>query len=237
MIMLENFNVTSLLLKRHVKISVYLPKNYNGSSEEYNSIFLLDGQNVFYDNYADDGVSMRLASSLDEIQANVIIFAIHSPKNNDWRLSEFIPFKTSNEKMDTTLSYKFVDFINDSLLPLLEYRYRLNNNKVIIGFNEGAISAAYIASHIDKFNYVGLFSPIVDLCHDDAIDLFSNIVQNKIVHLYYGGLDDKFVDVGYKIFQNLDKSNNQNVIFDYETNEENNMSSWKKHILSLISKM
>lgn len=235
--MLENFNVTSLLLKRHVKISVYLPKNYNGSSEEYNSIFLLDGQNIFYDNYADNGISMKLANSLDDNEANVIVFAIHSPKNNDWRLSEFIPFKTENENMDPTLAYKFVDFINDSLLPLLEYRYRLNNNRTIIGFNEGAISAAYIANHINKFNYVGLFSPVCNLCYNDTLNLFSEVVKKKIVHLYYGGLDEEFDNIGYKIFQVLDKTNNQNVVFDYEANQKNDIIVWNKHIISIINKM
>lgn len=235
--MLENFNVTSLLLKRHVKISVYLPKNYNGNDDKYNSIFILDGQNVFYDNYSDTGVSMKLANSLDENESKVIVFAIHSPKNNDWRLSEFIPFKTNNENMDITLSYKFVDFINDSLLPLLEYRYRLNDNKILIGFNEGAISAAYISNYIDKFNYIGLFSPIIDLCSDDAIKLFSNVIKKRIVHLYYGGLDEEISNTGYKIFQTLDKTNNQNIIFDYEPNETNDMTTWKKHIITLINKM
>ena len=235
--MLENFNITSLLLKRQVKISVYLPKNYNSNTDTYNSIFLLDGQNVFYDNYSDSGVSMKLASSLDETAANVIVFAIHSPKNNDWRLSEFIPFKTSNDKMDINLAFKFVDFINESLLPLLEYRYRLNDNKMLIGFNEGAISAAYLSSHIDKFNYIGLFSPIIELCSEESISLFKNIIHKKIIHLYYGGLDEEISNMGYKIFMELDSTNNQNIIFDYEANEVNDLTSWKKHIISIINKM
>ena len=152
--MLENFNITSLLLKRHVKISVYLPKNYNLNNDSYNSIFLLDGQNVFYDNYSDNGFSMKLATSLDEVNANVIVFAIHSPKNNDWRLSELIPYKTSNDNMDINLAYKFVDFFEETLIPMLEYRYRLNQNRTIIGFKESSIAAAYIASHINTFNYI-----------------------------------------------------------------------------------
>ena len=70
--MLENFNITSLVLKRHVKISVYLPKHYNENNNPYNSIFLLDGQNIFFDNYADNGVSMKLANTLDENNAGFI---------------------------------------------------------------------------------------------------------------------------------------------------------------------
>ena len=54
--MLENFNITSLVLKRHVKISVYLPKHYNENNNPYNSIFLLDGQNIFFDNCIIGGV-------------------------------------------------------------------------------------------------------------------------------------------------------------------------------------
>lgn len=232
--MLENFNITSLLLKRHVKISVYLPKNYNLNNDSYNSIFLLDGQNVFYDNYSDNGVSMKLATSLDEVNANVIVFAIHSPKNNDWRLSELIPYKTSNDNMDINLAYKFVDFFEETLIPMLEYRYRLNQNRTIIGFKESSIAAAYIASHINTFNYIGLFSPVIDLCYEDALKLFSKVITDKIIHLYYGGTDEVYSKTCYDMFQKLDKINNQNIIFDYEADKDNSLSAWNNHIINLI---
>ena len=235
--MLENFNLTSLILKRHVKISVYLPKNYNTNSNSYNSIFLLDGQNVFYDNYADNNSSMKLANTLDDNNVNVIVFAIHSPKNPDWRLSEFIPFDTNNQNLDNSLAYKFVNFFEETLLPLLEFRYRLNDNKAIIGFKEGAISAAYIASYINRFNTVGLFSPIITLCKNESMNLFSNIVQNKIIYLYYGGLDNTISINCYEIFKILDNINNQNIVLDYEANKDNDISSWKNHIITLINNM
>lgn len=235
--MLENFNITSLVLKRHVKISVYLPKHYNENSNPYNSIFLLDGQNIFYDNYADNGVSMKLANTIDEYNADVIVFAIHSPKNPDWRLSEFIPFDTNNSNLDNTLANKFVDFFEETLIPLLEFRYRLNDNKAIIGFNEGAISASYIASYIDKFKIIGLFSPIIDSCKEDSINLFTKIINNKIIHLFFGGLDNKISKDCYEIFKVLDNTNNKNIILDFEENETNDISTWNKHIITFINKM
>ena len=235
--MLENFNITSIVLKRHVKISVYLPKNYNSNDDKYNSLFLLDGQNVFYDNYADDGISMKLSNLLDEKEINAIIFAIHSPKNPDWRLSEFIPYNTNNDKLDNTLAYKFADYFEETLLPLLEYRYRLNDKRAIIGFKEGTISAAYISSYIDSFKYVGLFSPIINLCKEESLSLFSKIVNNKLIHLYYGGLDEIISNNSYEIFKTLDLINNQNIRLDYESNESNSIDSWKNHIIDLYNLM
>ena len=235
--MLENFNVTSLTLKRHVKISVYLPKNYNSNDNTYNSVFLLDGQNAFYDNYSDSGLSMKLANTLDENDIQTVIFAIHSPKNPDWRLSEFIPFNINNPNLDHTLANKFVTFFEETLIPLLEFRYRLNDNKAIIGFNEGAISASYIASYIDKFKTVGLFSPIINSCKEESINLFSKIVNNQIIYLYFGGLDNEMSESCYEIFKLLDSSNNQNIILDYEETQTNDIPAWSKHITSFINKM
>ena len=235
--MLENFNVTSLVLKRHVKISVYLPKNYNDNDNSYNSLFLLDGQNVFYDNYADSNISMKLANTLDDNNTNLIVFAIHSPKNPDWRLSELIPFNTNNPNLDNTLSYKFVEFFEETLIPLLEYRYRLNDKRAIIGFKESAITASYIASYIDKFNYVGLFSPAIETCKDEAINLFSKTINSKIIYLYFGGDDVKLSTTCYEIFKILDKQNNQNIILDYEDKNTNDITSWDKYIISFSKKM
>ena len=235
--MLENFNITSILLKRHVKISVYLPKNYNSNNDTYNSLILLDGQNIFYDNYADSGISMKLSTTLDELEVNTIVFAIHSPKNPDWRLSEFIPYNINNDKLDHTLAYKFVDFFEETLLPLLEFRYRLNDNKAIIGFKEGSIAAAYISSYISKFKHIGLFSPTISMCKNDSMELFTKLINTRIIHLFYGEDDNEISEAAYDIFKTLDSINNQNIIFDYEQNEKNDINSWKNHIITFINNM
>ena len=232
--MLENFNVTATKLKRLLKISVYLPKNYNNSLEAYDSLFLLDGQNVFHDTHADNEQSMQLGKLLDEENINKIVFAIHSPKNPDWRLSELIPFDLNNPNLEHVLALRFKEYILNELIPLLEVKYRLNDNKAIVGFKESAYTSLYIANDNDTFKLIGIFSPLFL----NNKEKYTILINNKMTYLYTGGKDDDEIDkLGYQLYQYSYKNKLDNFIFDYEALKSNSVTDWPYHIIKLIKSM
>ncbi|MBO5712383.1 MAG: hypothetical protein J6R47_06030 [Acholeplasmatales bacterium] len=229
--MLENFNITATKLKRLLKVSVYLPRNYNNTLEPLDSVFLLDGQNVFHDVHADNEKSMQLGNFLEEENINKIVFAIHAPKNPDWRLSEFIPFNLENPNLDHSLSIRFKEYILEELIPLLETKYRLNQNKAIIGFKESAYTSLFIGNDSETFKLIGVFSPI----YINNKDEYLNLINNKMIYLYAGGTDNDEIDeLSYSIYQHSYKNNFDNFIFDYEAEKTNTIVDWPYHIIKLI---
>lgn len=232
--MLENFNIQATKLKRQLKMSVYLPNDYNNTLDDYDSVFLLDGQNVFHDIYADNEQSMQLAKYLDEANVNKIVFAIHAPKNPDWRLSELIPFNLDNPKLEHVLADRFKEYIVGEFIALMETKYRLSNNKAIVGFKESAYTSLYIGYNNDTFKTIGIFSPSLYKYKDEYL----SIIDNKMIYLFTGGYDDNDIEsLGYSIYQYCDKNNMDNLIYDYEADKENNISSWPYHIIKLIQNM
>lgn len=67
------FYVTSFEQERLIRI--YLPKNYTKEEQSYPELYMHDGQNIFQDNDAIRGTSLKLEDYLDENELKVIVVA------------------------------------------------------------------------------------------------------------------------------------------------------------------
>lgn len=71
--MLEFFKVHMTPFDHDRTIRVYLPQNYENSTQTYPVLYMHDGQNVFDDSEAIGGISLGLIDFLDEESIDVIV--------------------------------------------------------------------------------------------------------------------------------------------------------------------
>lgn len=229
--MVENIKIMAKELKRQLKISIYLPTNYNTTNQEYPLIYVLDGQLMFH-SLDDENKAFDLPSILENSSQECICVGIHSPKNEEWRISELCPFyKKDESNVDPSLANVFADYIVNTLHPLLSQRYRFNTKISILGFKEGAILALYALNQYSLFSSAGVFSPQMHICNVFHEDLTN--ISNKKIYLYFGGRNEDHTNLFYNLFSYLEKNSIVKLI--YEESEENCYISWKEHILDFLN--
>lgn len=232
--MVENIKITAKELKRQLKISIYLPKNYNNTETNYPLIYVLDGQMMFH-SLNDENKTFDLPSILDNSTKECICIGLHAPKIEEWRISELCPYyKKDNTQIEPELSYIFADYIVNILHPILKQRYRINDNIYLLGFNEGAIFSLYSIYHYDIFKGAGVFSPKLEICENIINDIKINFNEYKKIYLYYAGNSD-FTDLFYNLYTNLEELKCNHLKLIYEDAEENNSNYWQTHILDFLN--
>lgn len=152
------FDVPAPQFQKPRKIWIYLPQNYEATSQKYPVIYMLDGQNLF-DNQTAFAGEWQVDESLDQLKAKVIIVGIEH--GNDLRLSELTPF--SNEKYGGGSADLFLDFIIQNLKPQIDSKFRTKTNSkntAIFGSSLGGLFAYYaVVKHPEVFSKAGVFSP------------------------------------------------------------------------------
>ncbi len=228
--MVENFKLTAIELKRQLKISIYLPKNYNDTDTSYPLIYVLDGQMMFH-SLDDINKTFDMPDILDSFQKECICIGIHSPKIEEWRVSELCPYYIPDESdVDPSLSINFANYIVNILHPILKQRYRINENVYLLGFQEGAIFNLYSIFHYDLFKGAGVFSPKLEICKNLLEDIKENYKAEKKVFLYEGGKKSENTDLFYNLYSLFEDFKCDSLKLIYENEEENNNEYWQKHI-------
>ncbi len=156
----ENFKIPQL--NRDRKISVYLPPNYETSTEKFPVLYMQDGQNVF-DLATSYSGEWEVDETLDKLSIekdlNLIVVAIDH--GNDKRISEYSPWP--NPKYAEAEGDKYVDFIVNTLKPEIDRSFRTKKsakNTAIMGSSIGGLISHYAALKYPKvFGKAGVFSP------------------------------------------------------------------------------
>lgn len=233
--MVENIKITAKELKRHLKVSIYLPKNYNNNENYYPLVYALDGQIMFH-SIDNPYQKFDLPSILDNASKECICIGIHSPKILAWRTSELCPYyKKDESEVDPDLSFNLMSYIINILHPLLKERYRISDDIYLLGFDEGAIFNLYATYHYNFFKGAGVFSPKLEICDNYLEDIENNFNCNKKIYLYQGGNKANNTDLFYQLYTLLEDLNCNNLKLIYEDAEENNSSYWQTHILDFIN--
>lgn len=227
--MIESFKIIAKELKRGVRLTVYLPLDYNKTNKKYDVIYMLDGQNLFSGIYNHNN-NINLNDLFDELNLDRIVVAIHSPENPKWRLSELVPFDLG-EGYENTLCEGFKDYILNSLIPLLKEKYRMNSFPSLFGFEESSVLALTL---IDKFKYIALFSPKLLGFDNELLEYIKNI-KEKNIYLYCGNDDDNIINSTLSISRILDSNKNINFYLDFIDSSSNIKEDWKDYIVKAVN--
>ncbi|TNJ45206.1 alpha/beta hydrolase [Tamlana fucoidanivorans] len=156
----ENYNIPQL--KRTRKITVYLPPNYESSTNYYPVLYLQDGQNVFDIKTSYSGeweVDETLNKLYEKLGFGLIVVAVDH--GNDKRLSEYAPWDAERHGKGEAKGY--LDFLVNTLKSEIDHTFRTKSNPentAIIGASMGGLFAHYAAfERPGVFGKSAVFSP------------------------------------------------------------------------------
>lgn len=146
--------ITYPLLNLKRKIRIYLPVDYVNENIHYPVLFMHDGQNVFTDDEAFGGESLRLEKYLDQQRIPLIVAAIDRNPSYEKRVNEYCPWKNGkfSEKILETLSSAgghgeaYIDALVNEIKPLIDREFRtLPNQTYMAGISLGGLISTYAA--------------------------------------------------------------------------------------------
>jgi len=155
----ENFNIPQLNRTRN--ILVYLPPNYENSTDSYPVLYMHDGQNIFdkATSYAGEWEVDETLNKLHYVYGlDIIVVAIDNSEN---RMQEYNAWK--HKEYHSPEGKQYIDFIVNTLKPAIDQKYRTKKsaeNTGIMGSSMGGLISHYAAfQYPNVFGKVGIFSP------------------------------------------------------------------------------
>ena len=187
----STFEIDAPQLQTKKKIWVYLPLNYEKSTQKYPVIYMHDAQNLF-DTIASFGGEWNIDETLDSLKAKVIVIGIEH--GNEKRFEELTPYK--NEKRGGGNADAYLEFIVKTVKPQIDSTYRTKanaRNTCIWGSSLGGLVSFYAAlKYPDVFGKVGCFSPAFWINKDAIFQKMENIPKfNTKIYLLCGDKEGK----------------------------------------------
>jgi predicted alpha/beta superfamily hydrolase len=164
---IERFTATITPLARSRTIRVYLPPRYRGGIRRYPTLYMHDGQNLFGDGDAPEGIDWGIAAHLDAHGPELIVVGIDSPRDL-MRFDELGPWASDEVAREYWESGRtgvggqgraYVDWIRYELKPLIDRRYRTAARTAMAGSSMGGLISLYAGCvHPDVFPRVAAVS-------------------------------------------------------------------------------
>jgi len=153
------------------KIFVYLPWDYDRTTNRYPVVYMQDGQNLWDSPLANFG-GWKVDTTLDRLIAQerirpVIVVGI---ENSASRAEEYVGFSayyglqesydTNEQKRVVAYAEKYRDFVVNQLIPFITTNYRVSSEEITVaGSSFGAGVSLYLGfSRPDIFRGIGAFS-------------------------------------------------------------------------------
>ncbi|MGB3259980.1 alpha/beta hydrolase [Paenisporosarcina sp.] len=198
--MLENFNFPISAFKLDRTIRVYTPFNYGEGTKRYPVLYMHDGQNVFQDEEAINGVSLDLKNYLDEHKLEIIVVGIDTNIVGDERKNEYCPWvdgeysKNLSGQVSTTggKGAAYVDFIVHELKPYIDRTYRtLEHSTSIAGISLGGLISTYAAAR-----YPQVFTKVASI--SSAFWRNQEEIEKLLNHADLSSIEKFYMDAGTK---------------------------------------
>ncbi|MFC3032432.1 alpha/beta hydrolase [Pseudoalteromonas fenneropenaei] len=160
LVMGEQFLISSAYLTRARQINVSLPTDYqNQPAQSYPLIVVLDG-GLDQDFPHLAGLAQFLSFPwLKQMPASIVVGLSNDDRKHDFTFPSQDP-RDLADFPTTGGSAQFIQFITEGLLPELAERYRINEQRVLIGQSLGGLLASEILqSHTKLFSHYLIVSP------------------------------------------------------------------------------
>ncbi|QIE60473.1 alpha/beta hydrolase [Rasiella rasia] len=139
----ETVSVQSEILQENRTLNIYLPRGYDESKKKYPIIYLLDGS-------ADEDfihiaglVQFGSFSWINMLPESIVVGISNIDRKRDFTFPSTV--KLDQEEFPTSGgSEKFIQFLERELQPFIASRYKVSEEKTIIGQSLGGLLAAEI---------------------------------------------------------------------------------------------
>ncbi|WP_042460252.1 alpha/beta hydrolase [Neobacillus dielmonensis] len=217
--MLEEFFIYMKALEQDRQITVYLPETYQTGDKHYPVLYMHDGQNVFEDASAINGVSLGMKQYLDKTCMDIVVVAIN--QNSEERINEYCPWghgPLSREILgfDCPLGGKgeaYLEFIVHELKPFIDKKYRtIPAETAMAGISLGALISTYAACRYPTiFKKIAALSPAY-YRNQEAIEKLLNGSELSSVEKFYMDIGTRevpdnvseselFVDLSKRVYE------------------------------------
>ncbi len=193
--MIERFEINIECLRDEKRyLTVYLP-DMDG---EFPVLYMMDGQNLFFDEDATYGKSWGMYDYLVNSEAPLIVVGIDSSRgNHNERLCEYSPFDYDDFKFGHIKGQgqTFLKWLINDLKPFIDENYPTlssRDNTYIGGSSMGGLISYYgLLKHNDVFRGAACLSPSLWVDNEKLVKLAKSakINHDTIIYLDYGSLE------------------------------------------------
>ena len=216
----ERVSIQSIFLGEERVISIYLPDNYEATSQKYPVLYLLDGTTHFQ-----HAIAATAFLSRGGIIPQMIVISVHNTDRN----RDFSPVHT--ERIPTSGgAEKFLNFLSDELIPFINEKYRVSDFSILMGHSFGGTFAIYsLLTQPELFNAYIAVSPYLHYADNYLVNESKNLLKseyNQPTYLYMtvGNEPDYFKPLEEFSTNVLEKSK-EAIDFNYEKMESEDHAS------------
>ena len=209
--MIERFEITIDCLRDEKRfLTIYTPDG----DDKYPVLYMMDGQNIFFDEDATYGKSWGMYDYLIENEVPMIVVGIDSSrgKHNE-RLCEYSPYDYDDFKYGFIKGQAktFLKWVINELKPWVDENYPTlsdRHNTYIGGSSMGGLVSYYaLLNHNDIFRGAACLSPSLWVDNDKLVKLANRAKINldTIIYLDYGSTEagrNKFAQRAFNGFWN-----------------------------------
>lgn len=182
MILDQEFYMSELDEKR--KCFIYLPDNYENTKKRYPVLYMFDGHNIFYDEYATYGKALHLHEHIEKLGLNMIVVGQECSHHGNDRLKEYAPYPFYDLQFGAFegLGNKTMNFFVQELKPYIDKNFRTKSsreNTFIGGSSCGGLMSLY-ASY--KYSHVYSKAIVISPYILSSIDAIMNDIRNSQIH-------------------------------------------------------
>ncbi len=151
-------------------LHIYLPDDYDDSSERYPVMYFFDGHNLFFDHDATYGKSWGLKEFLDGRDRKMIIVGMECSHEGYARLNEYSPYRAYKGMFAgiEPLGEQTMQWIINDIKPMIDREYRTWSHReatAIGGSSMGGLMALYaITKHNAVFSKGACISSAIGFC-------------------------------------------------------------------------
>ncbi|MBR4162562.1 MAG: alpha/beta hydrolase [Solobacterium sp.] len=161
------------------KIWVYLPNSYDSTKKKYDVLYMFDGHNLFYDEYATYGKSWGIKAFLDKNNIDLVVIGQDCNHIGNARMDEYCPMVSQKtiwggEEIVPTGDIT-AKWFAEVLKPECEKRYRIYKNRKHVGIAGSSMGGLMSQYFITKYNHLyskaGCVSPATYFCFKPLMEL------------------------------------------------------------------
>jgi len=205
-IMDEEFEMPQL--NRFRRIWLYLPPDYDQSSNEYPVLYMHDGQNLF-DQFTSFAGEWEIDETLNRLvdQGYKVPIVVGIDNGGIYRIDELTPW--NNPDYGGGQGDEYMAFIVETLKPFIDENYRTlsdRENTGIMGSSLGGLISTYGAlKYQNIFSKAGPFSPAYWINNDSIWNFISSVgMQNDI--WFYQNVGEHEGDIYINNMYNMEDS-------------------------------